>query len=292
VSSEPVFANYSQAELDSQYNASGTVPSVDPYFAAYIAASEKVRAELPHEANVAYGAHERERVDLFPASRPDAPLFVFVHGGYWRRMDSSFFSYVAGPIVRAGGAAAIVAYPLAPGASLDDIVASVTAAFEFIVANAATRLKASPHGIVVGGHSAGGQLSGMLASIDWQARGIDASIGAVFGLSGLYDLEPVRRSNVNDWMNLDAAAAARNSPSGNMPSRPISLFAAVGADETDEFRRQSRDFAVGWGAAGYPAEALDLPGHNHFSIVLELADDSNDLTRRLIAALGLAAPKP
>jgi arylformamidase len=288
---EGVFRGYSQAELDAQYNAAGTVPSVDPYFADYLAGSAKLRDELEHERDVAYGPHERERVDFFPAQRPDAPLFVFIHGGYWRRMDSSYFSFVAGPVVRAGGAVAVLTYPLAPADSLDTIVASVERAFAFIAANATTRLNASPHGIVVGGHSAGGQLSGMLASMDWPARGVDASIAGVFGISGLYDLEPVRRSNVNDWLKLDEAAAARHSPSRHVPPLRTALVAAVGADETDEFRRQNRDFAALWQSAGYPARVIELPGHNHFSIVRELGNPSARLTGELLDALRLAEIK-
>ncbi len=282
-----VYGSYSQSELDAQYNAAATVPSLDPYFAAWTEASERTRATLAHERDVAYGEHARERMDLFPAPRAGAPLFVFMHGGYWRRLDASSFSFVAGPVVRAGGACAVLTYPLAPADSLDRIVAATRTAISWLLQNAASRLNARARGIVVGGHSAGGQLAGMLAATDWSVRGGPSdAIGAVFGLSGLYDLEPVRRSNVNDWLLLpDENAALRNSPLAHLPRAPVELMVAAGARETDEFKRQTRAYAAACRAAGLVARDEIVAGHNHYSIVSELAGDASAVTRSLLDLL-------
>jgi len=277
-----VYGGYTQAELDRQYDAAGTVPSTDPYFEEWAAASKRTRTALHCELDVAYGAGERERLDLFPAARPAAPCFVWVHGGYWRRLAKSFFSFVAEPIVAAGGAAVIVNYPLVASATLDEIVDAARRALAWIARNAA-RLNADARHIVVGGHSAGGQLAGMLAATDWRPYGLpEDSVKGVFVVSGLFDLEPVRLSAVNEWLRIDAEGARRNSPAYHLPTHALPLVAVAGSDETFEFKEQSRNYAAAWSALGYPARYLEPAGHNHFSIVGDLADSATDLSQRLL----------
>jgi arylformamidase len=272
-----VYGTFTQEELNRQYDASATVPAIEPFYARFAAASALALTGLRAELDVPYGPGDRHRLDLFPAQRPGAPLFFFIHGGYWRRLDKSFFSFLAQPVVRAGGAVAIVNYPLAPNASIDEIVDSVRAGYTWVAANAA-RLNADPARIVAGGHSAGGHLAGMLAGSQFPLAG-------VLALSGLFDLEPVRLSHVNEWAKLDARSAERNSPIRRLPDAPLPLVAAVGQDETDEFRRQTQHYAEVWRARRYPAEELILPGHNHFTIVLELADESTVLSQALAELL-------
>jgi arylformamidase len=273
-----VYGALTQHELDREYNAVGTVPSTDPYFARYAAESERVRAALAHEADVRYAPGERCVLDIFRARAPGAPLFLFAHGGYWRRLDKSYFSFVAEPVVAAGGAAAVISYPLAPQATLDEIVAAARAATRWCAHNAA-RANAAPNRIVVGGHSAGGQLAGMIATTD--------SVAGIFSLSGIFDLEPLRLSNINEWMRLDAAAAARNSPTLHLPRARVPLVAAVGALESAEFRRQSRLYVDAFEAGDYPATYLETAEDNHFSIPLSLADPKTELGGLLLRMLGL-----
>jgi arylformamidase len=284
--SEPIVYNgYTQAELNRQYDTSGVVPPAETYFAEWAAASERARAALRCDLDLAYGEGERERLDFFPATKPTAPCLFWIHGGYWRRLDKSFSSFVAEPVVAAGGAVAIVNYPLVATATLDEIVAAVRRAFAWTAHNA-HRLNADPRRMIAGGHSAGGQLAGMLAATRWSSYGLPAGIvRGVFALSGLFDLEPVRRSHVNEWLNVDVETARRNSPLLLAPERPIPLFAAAGGDESFEFKKQSRDYVETCAALGYPARYLEAIGHNHFSIVGELAKTETPLTRALLDLL-------
>lgn len=272
----PVYGTYSQSELNRQYDAAGTVPSVDPYFERFATESVRERAKLERELDIAYGRGERERLDLFPAPDSGAPLFIFIHGGYWRRLDKSFFSFVAGPIARAGGATAVINYPLAPDATLDEIVRSTRSALAWLVKNA-HRANADPKRFFAGGHSAGGQLAGMLAT--------DERIRGIFPISGLFDLEPVRLSHANEWLNLDDESAQRNSPMLHLPAHKPRLVASAGGAETDEFHRQSRSYVDAWSKLGGPATYLEPAGHNHFSIVLEFSDEESDLTQALLGML-------
>ena len=286
-----VYRGYSQEELNRQYDASATVPAVEPYFERYLAASEAARSVLRSELSLFYGTGERETLDLFAAPVQGAPLFAFIHGGYWRRLSKDYFSYVALPIVRAGGACAVLNYSLAPQVTLDEIVRQQREALRWLRINAVLA-NASPLHIYVGGHSAGGQLAGLLAGTDWEAQGLEPGfIRGVFGISGLYDLEPVRRSHVNAWMHLDESAAERNSPIKWLPRLTTSLVAAVGGAESDEFKRQTRRYAQTWSEAGMPARVLELPGLNHFSAIFELANAESPLTRALLELMQLDAKR-
>ncbi len=280
--SEPlVYGAYTQAELNLQYDAAGSVPSSDPYFAEWALASELTRATLRCELDVAYGSGERESLDVFPATQPNAPCLVWIHGGYWRRLDKSYFSFLAEPAVAAGAAAAILNYPLVPSATLDEIVGAVRRAYAWI-AHEARRFNADANRIFVGGHSAGGQLAGMLAATKWTAYGLAAdSLKGIFTASGLFDLEPVRLSHVNEWLQIDREAAHRNSPMLHAPQHSIPLISAAGGDETVEFKKQSRDFVATWSALGYPARYFEPPGRNHFSIVDDLAHDGSEMSGAL-----------
>jgi len=70
-----------QDELDAQYDASRMVPNASAYTDFYLQQSRAARAELECIADVAFGPTLAERLDIFPARRPDAPILIFVHGG-------------------------------------------------------------------------------------------------------------------------------------------------------------------------------------------------------------------
>ena len=265
-----------QSELDAHYDPSRPLADgeVATYFAAFDAASARARDELACTGDVRYGPHERETLDYFPAHGPGAPLFVWVHGGYWRRLSKDAFSFVARPIVAAGGAVAVLNYPLAPEASLDEIVAAVRRGY----ARALTCAGAAR--AYVGGHSVGAQLAATIAA-RYDVRGMLA-------LSGLYDLEPLRRTYVNDWIALDAASAARNGPLHLPPLGRPPLVVAVGGREQAAFAEQQRRYVAAWRAWGGEAREIDAATHDHFSIVLELADATSPLARALVRLVGLA----
>jgi arylformamidase len=242
-----------------------------PYLERFTRESERVRAALPYEANLRYGEHERETIDYFPAA-PGAPLFVWVHGGYWRRLSKDANAFVAEVPVRAGAAVALVNYPLAPEVDLDRIVASVRAGHTYAVARASAE-GTLPARVVAGGHSVGAQLAAAIAAT--------APLDGLFALSGLYDLEPIRRSNVNETIAMDEASAIRNAPLHMPPARAGRLFVSTGEREQEEFHRQQRTYAAQWRAWNGDVTEIDAPGDDHFSIVLQLAQPESAISTAL-----------
>ncbi|ARP83753.1 esterase [Bordetella genomosp. 8] len=294
-----LYRDYDRAALDDQYNARATVPDFSVITRQYAEESARARATLPCMLDVAYGDHPDETLDIFPAaeraraSTGPAPVFVFLHGGYWRLLSKDDSSSMAPAFTRAGAMLVAVNYSLAPAVTLDHIVDQIRRAMAWLHRNVAAH-GGDPARIHVGGSSAGGHLTGMLLTDDWQARyGVPADIvrGAA-PLSGLFDMTPLVHTHINDWMRLTPEDAARNSPMLHLPARPCPVVASHGENETDEFKRQTRDYVDALRARGGDARYVATPGSNHFDIVLRLNDPDAPITRAIFAQMGLSAAGP
>jgi len=268
-----VFGEYDQEALDAQYNLRPLVPDFQNHFDAWARDSEAARAAHPPRT-LAYGPHPRARADLFvPAESAagGAPVLVFVHGGYWRLFDRHSFSFVAPAFLSHGIAVAVVEYPLAPEAGLPTIVAHVRDAVAHLAANAgAFGLDAGR--LAVAGHSAGGHLAAMVAAADWAARGLPAdTVKGMLGISGLYDLEPIRLSFLNADLKLEPTDDAALSPARLAPRLAGPAVAAVGGLETDEYHRQTRALAAAWDRQASIRPTV-VEGRHHFDILAALAE--------------------
>ena len=284
-----VYHDFDQAGLDAQYRARATVPETEfeALIARYGSDSARARRELECRADVAYGGHPDEIVDIFPAGA-NAPVFFYIHGGYWRMLSQKESAFMAEAFVGLGAAVVTVNYSLAPAASLDTIVGQCRAALAWTWRNAAS-FDADPERIFVCGSSAGGHLTGALIAGGWHDRsGVPTDIvkGAC-ALSGLFDLEPVMLSEVNEWIKLDPESARRNSPIHNLPEAGCPLIVAHGGNETAEFKRQTDLFAEAWRGAGFRCDAVDMDETNHFDIVFDFQNPDGKLMRAVRDMMGI-----
>ena len=284
-----IFRYWDQTALDGQLNARGTVPAISPFLKVYAEESARMRATLECRVNVPYGPTAPERLDFFRAKSTSSPIFVFIHGGYWRALDASDSSFMAQTFIDAGAAFATINYALAPDVSIDEIVRQCRAALAWIWRHA-WEMNGDAARIHVCGSSAGGHLAGMMAAAGWHKDfGVPEKIvHSLSPLSGLHELEPVRLSNCNEWAKLDAASAARNSPLLHLPPHPIPMIISYGSNETQEFARQSEIYAAACAARGCPVEMICEPGSNHFDLPLRLMDRTAPLTRAVLRIMGLA----
>ena len=222
------------------YDASATVPDVTVFFRRWRAWSDDLRGHMLHARDLQYGKTADETLDLI-VPHTGAPLIVFFHGGYWRRLHKDDVTFVAGGLAPHGIATAVVNYGLAPALRLEEIVAQARRSVAWLRANAKEH-GADPSRIVVAGHSAGGHLAAMCA--------VEAPVAALATLSGLHDLRPLVHSFAQEWLQLDAPRAAALSPTLLSPAAATTVLARTGARETDEFKAQGREFAEAWGRAG------------------------------------------
>lgn len=271
-------------ELDREYNARESVASFAVEHAKYVAASEKVQREHHRIADIVYDEASGETLDLYPAG-PDAPLFLWVHGGYWRASSKDDNAFVVAGLKTRGFTVAVMNYTLAPKATLDEIVRQTRAAVAFLHRHQA------PRRFAVGGSSAGGHLVGMLLADGWHADfGVPEDVIAVaLSLSGLHDIGPLRHTHIDDWLSLDDAAIARNSPIRHIPARSATrLLTSVGGRESSEFRRQTVDYTAAWAGAGHRVELISMSGHNHFNIALSLSEPDGVLVSALAKAVAVS----
>jgi arylformamidase len=272
-----VFAGFDRRGIDLQYSPSKLVDDLPSILHEYAARSARARAELPMRT-LRYGPGSRMTLDFFPA-RPAAPMFVYVHGGFWQEMSKDDFGFPALDLVPAGVAFAALGYGLAPHHNLDEIVASVRLGLRWLVAHA-VELDVDPGRIHLGGGSAGAHLVAMALLDGWAPAGLFAGATLV---SGVYDLEPVRHSYVNAPLRLDAKAAARNSPIRHLPARLPPLILARGGRETGEFARQHTEFAAAASGRGGPVHELVVSHRHHFDLTFDLADPATALGSAVLA---------
>ena len=285
-----LYRGYDAAALEAQYNARASVPSFEAEYAKYVRASAAAQAAIPRRAGIVYDAASGQTLDFY-SGQPGAPLFVWIHGGYWRAPSAQDNALAAGGPHRRGFHVAVIDYALAPAVALDEIVRQARAALAYLHRERGA-LGIGPQPFAVGGSSAGGHLAAMLLSGSWQAPlGLpDDPVGVALDLSGLHDLTPLRWTQVNEWMAFDDGLIARNSPMRLIPARSgAHLIASVGGRETDEFIRQTDDYVAAWRAAGHRATRVLMPDHNHFDIALSLREPDGALVEALVAAHGEGA---
>jgi arylformamidase len=262
---------------DRMYNNRALVPDFAEHFARWQQASVVARQSGPMTLDVAYGPGPLETLDIFPAASKDAPVVVFIHGGYWRSLDKSDHSLVA-PAFRVMGACVVVVnYALCPGTS-DQPVTVPDIALQMTQALAWVWRHIGEHGgdhrnITVVGHSAGGHLAAMLLGCDWKQVGRDLPAGLVrkaLSISGLFDLTPVRKApHLQADLRITPTHVRQASPALWPRPRKGVLYSVVGGDESPEFLCHNRLIHQAWGPKTVPV-CEELPGLNHFSVVTEL----------------------
>src|SRR5215471_18885195 len=288
--SQPVFRTYDRAALDREYDNRKKVANAAEVLAWYAAASRQTRETFPCRLDVAYGPSSAETLDIFLPSRggaAGAPVQVFIHGGYWQRLDKADFGYVARGFVPAGAAVVAINYALMPTVSMDELVRQCRAAVVWVHGNA-RGFGGDPRRVFISGHSAGGHLVAMLMATDWVRLGTphDVVKGGC-AISGLYDLEPIQLCYLNDVLALTPADAERNSPLRLPPPRSGALILALGEREGPEYHRQTDDLAAAWARRGFTAEVMDLAGHDHFSIAVQLGEAKSELSRAILGQMGV-----
>ena len=282
-----------RAQIDAEYDVERSVPDFMVYARQYVDGSATARSMLDGRLGLRYGPTLDEYLDVFPASRPNAPILVFLHGGYWRILSARDFSFVASGPVAAGVTVAIVNYSLCPAVTLDEIVRQTRAAIVWLWRHAREH-NGDPENIHVGGHSAGGQLTAMAALTEWERDyGLPrTAVKSGISVSGLFDLAPLRHSFLQDDLRLDDGLIARNSPQFLVRPVPVPLLVTCGGDESAEFLRQSEDFLDAWVRAGNRGVRFAQPGRNHFTAITGFADPDSALCREVFKLMRHTPARP
>jgi arylformamidase len=268
----------SAAYYTEQLNARAAVPDHPEIITRWQADSAQARQSETGLLDLAFGSAPMEQLDFFPADQAGAPLLVFIHGGYWRSLDKSDFTFIVPAYRRAGFNVALTNYTLSPHASVEEITRQQLRALAWLYRRSA-RLDFDRNRIVIAGHSAGGHLAAMMMAAQWPVFGSDLpgdliKVGVL--MSGLYDIEPVRHAEfINTDLKLDMASALRLSPAWMPQPTSAPFITAVGDLESDEFKRQTALIASQW-RHGFERE-VPLHQENHFTICDCFGDESHPL---------------
>ncbi|TCD11899.1 alpha/beta hydrolase [Oricola cellulosilytica] len=264
-------------DWDDAYANGANIPGGDRWPDAWVQPAADFRDRLADKIlDLRYGENSREVMDLFRPAGTSRGLMVFVHGGFWLRLDKSYWSHLAGGAVARGWTVAMPSYPLCPEVRVRDIARSIARAVEAAASEVDGPIRLS-------GHSAGGHLVTRLVS---EGTALEASVlgrvERIVSISGVHDLRPLLRTAMNETIGLDAEEAAAESPALLKPVRDISVICWVGANERSEFVRQNSLLANVWRGLGLATEAVEEPDRHHFDVIDGLAEPDSPIASTLL----------
>ena len=227
--------------------------------------------------NLAYGEGEREKLDFFNCGDNTGPMVVYIHGGYWQRGDKNMYSFVSEAFIKHGVSVAVLNYNLTPSVRMGQMPGQIRKCIAWCWHNA-EELGFSRDKIFVMGHSAGGHLTAMMMATDWSE--VDSALPAdlVRGgipISGLFELEPLVHTSLNEGPQMDIEEAISVSPMFMPPVTNAPQLIVVGGAETPEFFRQSDGYVYKFQTAERQMERYDVPDMDHFDELERLAEDDS-----------------
>lgn len=266
-------------DWDDAYANRTHIPGAAEYPPRWEAAARAFRAALGDraETGLAYGDGARQVVDLFLPEGASKGLTVFVHGGYWMAFGCSTWSHLAAGALAHGWAVAVPQYTLCPAARISDITQEIGQAVSTMAARIAGPIR-------LAGHSAGGHLvTRMVCAGSPLPEDVRGRISHVLSISGIHDLRPLLRTEMNGDLGLDTGEADRESPVLLEPETDAEVTCWVGADERPEFVRQNALLANIWTGFGVRTHCIEQPGRHHFDVIDALSDPKSDMVRHWLS---------
>jgi acetyl esterase/lipase len=264
-------------DWDNAYANGPNIPNGNNWPDAWVEPAARYRASAERnnslKAGISYGSHERNCYDLFLPEAKPAGLFVFVHGGFWLKLDNSYWSHLAQGAVDSGWAVAMPSYALCPEVDIGQITKMIADAIEH-----AGKQVEGP--IVLSGHSAGGHLvTSMLNKESLLEKSTQSRIVNTVSISGVHDLRPLMHTAMNETLKISEINAKLLSPALMSPMKPCRICAWVGGSERAEFIRQSELLANIWRGLGAWTECIVEPDRHHFDVIDALMDKDSALIK-------------
>ena len=285
-----VWRDMDQKALDDAYDQDVYAPNRPLIVTRRIAAAERARAILGLPERVAYGPSEYERLDIFRAKIPHAPINVFVHGGAWRRNKGPDYHALAEPLVRAGAHAVILDFINVEQANGDlmPMYEQVRRALAWTWRHADT-FGGDRDRLYISAHSSGSHLAACVLTEGWREESLPDNFckGALL-LSGMYDLEPVPLSKRSSYVKFNDAMVEKLSSQRHLSGLHTPLILAYGTCETPEFQRQTKDFFAAVRTLDKPAELIVGEAYNHFELLETIANPYGLIGRAMLAQMKLA----
>lgn len=280
---QSVWQDLDQVALDRAYDQTQWAPNWAQVLERYAQRSKTLRQRLGPPERRAYGSGPNEELDLHGAGAGTAPALVYIHGGAWRSGRAQDYAFLAEPFLRAGARVIIPDFDAVQdrGGDLRVLADQVRRALAAVVSQAQA-WGLDPARIHLAGHSSGAHLAAVAAT-----AGDDLPIASLLCCSGMYELEPVRRSARSRYIHFDDAGVQALSPARHARTLSCPVLVAVGSCESPQFIWQSQMWTETLVAAGLSTTALWAEGLNHFEILETLADPGSSLVRLQLRRMGL-----
>jgi arylformamidase len=264
-----VWMDMDQIDIDAAYDQRFYAPMGFQIQKRVASVSAAVRARLGEPLRLAYGPSEIEKLDVYRARKPKAPIFIFIHGGSWLGGEARNNAYAAEMFVNAGANFIAIDYIgiKEAGGDLRVMAEQVRRAIAWVYNNAST-FEADGGRLYIGGRSSGAHMTGVALVTDWtKDYGVPADVvkGAVCS-SGMYDLKAVRISKRSNFIKFTDEMEQAMSSQRHLDRLTAPVTVLYGTNETPEFQRQNRDFAAALKAAGKTHELIEAPNYNHFEM--------------------------
>ncbi|XP_053396077.1 kynurenine formamidase-like [Mercenaria mercenaria] len=289
----------SREELEHAYSPSrwshrmGSDDVINAHIKTLTEGSNLARECVDCEVGFSFGLSEKEKFDVFGAKTlpGDAPIFVYIHGGYWSALGREMSSFMAPVLCKAGAVVVSVGYDLAPQANMDEIVSQVKKAVSFVLTMATRR---GSSGVYLCGHSAGAHLAALMLSQNWLEETM-VSPGMIKGavlVCGVYDLRPLVNTYVNDPLKMTVEDAVRNSPVTHLDkiagfSEKRRFIVAYGDHDPPEFQRQSTEFNIALSSRGIQSTLMVIPDTDHFNVIENLQLEDYSLSQEIVKLMNL-----
>jgi len=275
---------YSAQELEKQYNVRNNRADYETKIVPdWINRSAITRKNLKSIIDISYGKSEKQKLDFFPSSDRNSPTVIFFHGGYWQRGDKSVYSFLANSFIKNNINFLAVGYDLCPKISITEIVSQAQEAIVWIWKNA-NKLEINKDKFIVAGHSAGGHITGMMMGIDWNKISPDLPTNLILAgipISALNLLEPIRHTSLNDALKMDKEEAKNQSPIYLLPKTNAPQLVVYGANETDEFHRQSDMYYKKFNSNERIIKRYIVSDADHFDEMNELSDEKSEFFKKM-----------
>jgi arylformamidase len=285
-----VWMNMDQVELDAAYDQSFYAPLARDISARRAANSVAARARLGEPQREAYGPTEVEKLNIHRTNRPNAPVFLFIHGGAWLSGEAKNYADAGEMFVNAGAHFVPIDFIAIKeaGGDLRVMADQVRRAIAWTYKNAKS-FGGDPERLYIGGHSSGGHLCGVALTTDWKKEfGLPEDfIKGGLCMSGMFDMKPVRLSKRSSYVHFTDEMEQAMSAMRHLEHLHAPVTVAFGTNETPEFQRQSRDFFAAAKAAGKPAQLVEAAHYNHFEMAESLGHPYGPNGRAALAMMKL-----
>jgi arylformamidase len=274
--------SYTQDELNRAFDQTQWAPNMMQVVGSWGDISRGVREHASGMQARRYGDGFNEDLEIFPAAAPNAPVYIFMHGGEWKRRDNLSGAFPALSLVHAGFTYVNLNFEALPHVRLPHIVDQVRRAVVWVYNNARD-YGANPGAIHLFGHSSGAHLAAVLATTRWQDFGVPADVlKSVSCVSGLYDMEPVMLSMRREWVKLTPEEGRELSPVHDVSNVNCPVSIVYGENESPEFKRQARVFHEVLLVAKKQSRLISVADRNHFELLDTLREPGSELEKLLV----------